>query len=498
MGLLQMLRPGTTQGWHHLDGAEQLLLLNCARRSRDLPTLRTLAELTTLTGAARTALLGEREPSIRKKILTRRDLTAAETETLLSSETRASVLVAVAGSFPEEKVETLLSVAENSRGTSLTEALLRHGRLTQEQKLRMLRDLASRKHFRDLSGSTAEKIAGILPADPQLLLWVLADSRYSNSRWIVGRVITRFAQSGTTAEQSLVMADALAGAGHGDHTVSYLRHLLDGDNIVARRHNLPLSEIRILADELNRRLDVGTDGWDALRAMVGALLTQLEPLLAKLGAPVALEVTNDPGSDIAWETLTSSEIVAQLTSEQRLDAAAVAQLACNPNHTDPTATKVAQLAYNTPGAALCIIERFEQLNESVWRAIATNGSYQTVLDPGQSIDRVGVEYLASVLSSPTYRPSGSGGQYYWRSTWPLLGSGPLTWLLGDKPHPLALEVALRLPVKDVVQRDEVLTFRLLASQVGDDPAAWDVVDGLIDRWDGTFADLVAVARQINT
>ena len=41
------------------------------------------------------------------------------------------------------------------------------------------------------------------------------------------------------------------------------------------------------------------------------------------------------------------------------------------------------------------------------------------------------------------------------------------------------------------------TFKLLAGQVGDDAAAWDAAGGLIDSWGGTFAELVAVARQVN-
>jgi hypothetical protein len=496
MGLLETLRPDATNGWQQLDADEQQLLLTCARRAGHLPTLRTLAEMRTLTGPARDTLIGEREPSIRKKILARHDLTDAEMTTLIAGETRASVLVAIAGSFPDDRIETLLTIAENSRGTSLTEALLRNRRLSEPHQLRMLRDLASRKEYSKLTPGVAEKVANILPADPALLVWLIADNRHG-SRWSTSRVLARLAHQVATADAAIELIDAMAAAEHVEHPTGFIRNLLDGDNLVSARHQLTLPEAAKLANELNRRVGTTTGSWPKLSGPVGTLLTQLGPLLAKLGQPAVLDVEAGDSDDVSWETLNSGEIAAQLTSGRRLDALSVARLACNPNHTDPTAAKTAQLTTQTPGAALAVIERFEQTADSVWRHIVSGGSGENVA-ARHAIEHLGADRLAQVLANPSYRGVDPQTYRYWRRSWPLLGGGPLSWLLTGDPHPQAAQVALALPVKETYPGDEALAFRLLAGQVGDDPAAWDVVDGLIGQWDGTYAQLIAVARQINT
>ena len=498
MGLLTLLRPADTRGWHRLDAEEQQLLLDCARRSGDLPTLRTLAELPGLAGTARETLMAEREPSVRKKILSRRDLTDTERTTLFAQETRASVLAAVAGSFPDDQLDTLLAIAENSRGTSLTEALLRSGRLTAEQRLRMLRDLAARKSYHALQGGISDKVAAILPADPELLVWFLAGSGYGRNSWNLSRVVNRLAGQVTSSSDALTLLDAMALAGHADHVAGFLRNLLESSHIVSGRNLLPLGEIHTLARELNVRITHGKDGWAKLAAPVGSLLAQLEPLLVKMGETTSITQSEEqPDEDTAWESISSGEIVSALAGDRRLDATAIARLACNPNHNDATAGQVAQLTFQTPGAALAVIACFDDVSDAVWSRIAATGSYQAVLEAGQTIEHVGAEALARTLSSERYRDSGTSGYRYWRSSWPLLGSGPLEWLLEGTPHPDAEKVALNLAVQDVCKGGEALAFKLLAGQVGDDAAAWDVVDGLIDSWDGTFAELVAVARQVN-
>jgi hypothetical protein len=496
MGLLELLRPAETRGWDTLDDAEQLLLLRQAQRARHLPTLRTLAELPRLAGTARTELLADREPSIRKKILNRRDLTAAETETLLAGETRASVLVSVVGSFPTDKLETLIGVAEASRGTSLTEALIRSGRLDTTQKLRMLNDLSSRRSYAKLPAGVADKVAGIVPADPKLLLWMLTDSSSSQNRWTFGRVVARIANTLTSADDALAILDTFVAAGHTEPAANLAGRLLDGDSIVANRLKLDLDQTRKLAEKLSVRLDAGTGGWDRMTTQIGAMLTKLHTMLSRMGQPVNVDVATDTAADIAWDTLTSGQIVAQLTSTTRLDAESVALLACNPNHTPPTAAKVAELVFQTPGAAVALLTRFDDVADTVWQNIASRHNYDAVITAGDTIDRVGADRLAQILSSPRYRDNGSSYRY-WRTTWPLLGSGPLTWLLTGTQHPQARQTALALPVKTTLEGDEAAAFRLLAGEVGDSPAAWDVVDGLAGTWDGTYADLIAVARQIN-
>lgn len=502
MGLLEMLRPDETRGWDALDEAGQLRLLRQAQRAGHLPTLRMLAELRTLAGEARAQLLAEREPTIRKRTLTRRDLTEQETAALYNSETRASVLAAAADSIPDERLGTLLDIAEKSRGTSLVEALLRRGRLDEAQQLRMLRTLAARKPYHNLTGGIAETVLRKIPPDSGLILWTLSDpSQQRYGLWNIRQLLNRIATQIQHAEQADTLLAALVGAGHTQPAQSLAERLLDTSSVLSANASMPISEVASLYTLLEIRLSNGKDGWAAMRPGVGRLLAQLHPLLPGNQPTVAEPDSVTADSAAALEELSTSEIAGTLVGDRPMDAIGVARLSCNPNHTDETARKLAALVFSTAGASLEMLDRFDQVHDLVWSAVTQTSHGAGTVSAEQALERLGVERLSQTLANPRFRGAvSSNSRGWWRTSWPLLNTSPLAWLLSDGVNPTGdnVSVALALPLQHTIRGDEALAFRLLADLVGDDAALWDVVDGLADQWDGSYLDLLNVARKVNS
>lgn len=490
MTLLTMLRPANTFGRGDLTAEEQHTLLRLATNVGDRETLRMLASMPNLTGEARTTLLADRSQDIRRRVLSRADLTDAELTSLLAEEKRATVLAALSEKADDAARERLVRIAADKNSVTLAEALLSRAALDREQKIRMTHILidGGRAYMR-LTTAAMRAVEGCA-ADAKTLRWASAAARHGTASYHVTRLIQQAAEGTENTDTLRANIEAIAAAEAWERVDQYLTLTLEGERKA------------LSSDRQNGRYDA-----DALLTLVG----ELPDLLARAGAPsgtcelgralassirLILGQDETPArktADIDYATVTGldsiiEEYLAAMAGEE------LVELACNPNHTSETSWALATEIRRRKSIAAALILRYDKIDRSIWEALRGGLGGGDGSTAAEVLARVGHTTLVAALNSDAFRHDDKQ-HYYWRPNHPLIGNpSTLAWVLeGEGVNPELDQVALDLPVKEFL-RAEASAYKLIHRQIGDNLDLWDAVNRLAANWEGTFRELIATAE----
>lgn len=490
MSLLQILKPSSTRGWNTLTAEQQNVLLELARSGSDLDTQRMLAESGTLTGQARQTLLAEKEQSIRRRILSRSDLTPEELTTLLAGERRGGVLAALAEGARGDTLAAVLTVALASRGSGLAEQLLAKSSATAEQKARLIHHIIDRgRKFAVLSTAATNAVVGEA-GDPKVLAWITDSDSEWGARWEIQRAVRSAAYSCPDTPSALALIDTLAGANSWNHLASLIGIMLQSSRLIAQDGPLDSSSTAELAREISNRLP----RWaapDTSKKSIQEALDSVSNILPAAGS-----------SDIELSTLyddllsiEASDIIRVLTGG-KLAPKQLVTLACNPNHTDETAGLTLTKIVSNTEASLELLGVVDEISNTVWAWLAGRRATADITAHA-AYAHYGHDRLLAILSSPRFATAPDAGRY-WRNSVPLLGAtSTLAWMLGDTsaPDERIDRLALTLPMSGATGA-EAPTFALLCRHGGTDPKLWDAIEKLAGRWEGSLEELLETAATL--
>lgn len=489
MPLLDLLRPGSTRGWDMLDSAAQNRLLDMAYKNGDRDTLRMLAELRNLTGGARERLLVERETSVRRRILSRSDLTDTELSDILTSERRGGVLAALAETADRRTITLLIDIATASRGAGLAEQLLAKTALDRDDNIRLTHHIIScGKNFSDL-GNTAARVAAGLAGDTKVLTWVAGDPAGWQVSYLINQALRHATRASSTAADALERIDALAEAGLWHQLAKLVGLHLESSQIVSKTGGLSAGEAAGLVAALRARKNIWQSP-DTFTESLDRILTDVSTVL-----PAEEQSGHEAAPDVTQARTCPASDIVQLLNSAELTDSLIVELAENDNHTGETAAALAHTAAGRDDVLIEILLNVDRVNENVWHSLSGRGAAISQ-DARTVLTRAGADRLRSILTSDRFRTV-PAGRTYWRNPTPLLGSmSVLAWLLAGGSEDEELDqIALDMPASSIAGAEPAV-FALLHRQVGDDERTWEALDGLADGWEGTIRELIQTAAAI--
>lgn len=497
MTLLNLLRPTYSFPRKEMSESEQNTLLTLATGVSDTDTVKMMAGYEHLSGPARERLLKDRNQSIRRRILARRDLTESELDQVLADENRTTVLSALAEKAEGDTLAKLVKIAEDRSSLTLAQALLSKATLSNDQRKKILYILID--NGRRFSQLNTYAIRALLPSatDPKVIGWAI-DTCSGGARgrdWDVANLVRSAASATSGSEQLLPIVEAMAKLRAWSYIEVYLQNSLEHER---KRISSSAASGMFKKEDL---IKIAAELPDTLHkhgapdALVDLSRTTTGNIMLLVGAQTAhADSTPEPeGRDLSAISLgeittIGNETLSGLTNKD------LVSLACNTNNTKETGWEIAREMRGRPGIAAEAFKKHEKIADEVWDGLRSHGQIAGS-NAKAVLAAVGHDTLVAALTSPRLATNDDTWRY-WRPSLPLIGhASALGWLVAEGTNEELDKVALALPTTEA-SRAEVEAFQLIHRTIGEDETLWDAINRLGGSWEGSFQELIETARAV--